>query len=152
MQSLPRTTQFLKWTLTLICVVLSFAWMLSDVYVFILNGPQGAQASITGGQLCLSLDTPPLLESEQPKTGIQEYYSEYRWGFEVVWRSAVKAFYVPMWFIITAFAGFSGYWWRREYKVRRARSHGACHGCGYDRRGILATAKCPECGAVAQDV
>jgi hypothetical protein len=35
--------------------------------------------------------------------------------------------------------------WRAD---RRGRAPGLCGGCGYDRRGLAADAKCPECGTV----
>jgi hypothetical protein len=34
------------------------------------------------------------------------------------------------------------------YKDRRRFGTHACGGCGYDRRGLPAQAKCPECGTV----
>jgi hypothetical protein len=34
------------------------------------------------------------------------------------------------------------------YKDRRPRGPHACKGCGYDRSGLPAEAKCPECGTV----
>jgi hypothetical protein len=36
------------------------------------------------------------------------------------------------------------------YKDRRRFGPHACKGCGYDRRGLPAEAKCPECGTLVQ--
>jgi hypothetical protein len=38
--------------------------------------------------------------------------------------------------------------WRRDIRERRRARAGSCLACGYDRRGLAADAKCPECGAV----
>lgn len=47
-------------------------------------------------------------------------------------------------FLLTAVpAGLLWYTDRRRFGVH------ACQKCGYDRRGLAADAKCPECGAVA---
>jgi hypothetical protein len=35
------------------------------------------------------------------------------------------------------------------YADRRRRGPGSCGGCGYDRAGLAADAKCPECGTIA---
>jgi hypothetical protein len=37
-------------------------------------------------------------------------------------------------------------WWVRRREVLARRD--ACHGCGYDRRGLATDTKCPECGMV----
>ena len=149
MPSRHRLSPILKWMSTLICGALVWAWILSAERVFIVDGPGGASAAVTGGQLCLTIDTPPLPEIEQPKTGVQDYYSEYRWWFEVVWRTSVKAFYIPLWFIVAVFAGIICFGWRAEHKARRARMHGGCPACGYDRRGLDSISNCPECGSSA---
>jgi rubrerythrin len=38
--------------------------------------------------------------------------------------------------------------WRIENIVRRRMRRDLCPRCGYDRRGLAADAKCPECGSV----
>jgi hypothetical protein len=38
--------------------------------------------------------------------------------------------------------------WRRLRRPERRTELGQCPECGYDRRGLAADAKCPECGTV----
>jgi hypothetical protein len=49
---------------------------------------------------------------------------------------------VPLWLPWLAVAGFTV--WRR--RADRLIVPQACNTCGYDRRGLAADAKCPECG------
>jgi hypothetical protein len=46
---------------------------------------------------------------------------------------------------------FAAYFWLSEISAIRRRRRvkaGVCPGCRYDRRGLTADAKCPECGTV----
>ncbi len=57
--------------------------------------------------------------------------------------------FVPLWipFLVSAVATLAIWKWP-DSAVRRRRS-GRCVECGYDRRGLVVGAACPECGAAA---
>lgn len=59
-----------------------------------------------------------------------------------------RALFVPIWIPLFAAGLPSGMLWRAELRRRSRLSLGRCASCGYDRRGIAANAKCPECGTV----
>jgi hypothetical protein len=50
---------------------------------------------------------------------------------------------IPIWFLAAVTGGLSAIAWRLD---RRGSSAGHCPKCNYDRTGIAADAKCPECG------
>jgi hypothetical protein len=54
-----------------------------------------------------------------------------------------RDFMLPLWMLWLPLAGFTAWRWRAD----RLPSPHACTKCGYDRSGIAADAKCPECGA-----
>jgi hypothetical protein len=70
------------------------------------------------------------------------------WGCAFMFGSAKgTAVFVPLWapacasFIACAAA------WRRDARARRRARINHCPRCGYDRAGIGAAARCPECGS-----
>jgi hypothetical protein len=52
---------------------------------------------------------------------------------------------VPLWIPAIVLGAWAGLLWRRELWPR---AEWRCAKCGYDRRGLVADAKCPECGTV----
>ncbi|MBX9735578.1 MAG: hypothetical protein K2X32_01515 [Phycisphaerales bacterium] len=144
-----RVVRVFKWFAPIVAVLLAVAWYFSNEHVFVLSGPLGTQAAMTGGQLMLSIDTPPVPAAERPKTGIHDYFNNYRWWMNGGWRSANKWIAMPMWLVIAAIAGLGGFAWRAERRARRAHMRGACPSCGYDRTGLKPGAPCPECAAPA---
>jgi hypothetical protein len=67
----------------------------------------------------------------------------------VLERSLVEqSLYVPLWIPFTMTAASAGaLWWWDIQRWRRRK--GSCAACGYDRAGLAADTKCPECGATA---
>jgi len=53
---------------------------------------------------------------------------------------------LPLYIPLAVSLTFTALLWRREFRHRRVAKAGACGVCGYDRRGLDAAAKCPECG------
>jgi hypothetical protein len=55
---------------------------------------------------------------------------------------------VPAWILLVLTATPAVVLWWPQVRAVRRRLAGRCPKCGYDRRGIAADAKCPECGTV----
>jgi hypothetical protein len=65
-----------------------------------------------------------------------DYFSGY-WGLSL-----------PLWIPFLLFAVPTALLWRRDHIATKRARIGRCPLCGYDRRGLAADAKCPECGTV----
>ncbi len=55
---------------------------------------------------------------------------------------------IPLWAIFLVSAPLAAVMSRRDIVTRYRARIRACPSCGYDRRGLAADAKCPECGTV----
>jgi hypothetical protein len=55
---------------------------------------------------------------------------------------------VPLWLPLAASIAFAVWLWRLDVLARRHARLNLCPKCNYDRAGIAADAKCPECGAI----
>jgi hypothetical protein len=69
-----------------------------------------------------------------------------RWWFvadssTLGWRASM-----PMWVPASASLCAAVLAWRRDAVARRREQVGLCPKCNYDRAGLAAGAKCPECG------
>ncbi len=78
---------------------------------------------------------------------VEESY-EHLWWFEWIWSSGAKAVGVPLWMLFPGSLLVVGLAWRRDWRARHDKQCGLCGACGYDRRGLEHSAKCPECGVV----
>ena len=61
----------------------------------------------------------------------------------------IDDFFLPLWIPIFAFGGAGLLAWRLDTLARRRARVGFCPKCNYDRTGLMAGAKCPECGSTA---
>jgi hypothetical protein len=52
---------------------------------------------------------------------------------------------VPLWMPLLLAGAPTALLWRPHLRIRRRMRLGHCPGCGYDRRGLAAEIKCPEC-------
>jgi hypothetical protein len=55
---------------------------------------------------------------------------------------------LPLWIPFLVAAIPSALFWRRDHVLTKRARAGRCPACNYDRHGLTADAKCPECGAV----
>lgn len=57
---------------------------------------------------------------------------------------------VPLWMPVVCLLLISAVAWRLDVLARRYGRAGKCVRCGYDRAGLAAEAKCPECGSACE--
>jgi hypothetical protein len=55
---------------------------------------------------------------------------------------------IPYWMPLAPMLAVAACFWHGVIRRHRVKA-GVCPGCGYDRRGLAADAKCPECGTPA---
>lgn len=67
---------------------------------------------------------------------------DYRFGY--IHMAALPAWFVPVWPLVLISAASAGVLWWTD---RGSPSH-QCKTCNYDRRGLAADCKCPECGTI----
>lgn len=70
--------------------------------------------------------------------------------FGVRWEFDNRSIRIPLWFPFLIVVGLTAAAWRKEIIHRRRALIGLCPKCHYTRRGLAATAPCPECGTPAR--
>ncbi|HVU64535.1 MAG TPA: hypothetical protein VHC70_11205 [Phycisphaerales bacterium] len=150
----PRIRKTIKWgkyggaAVTLLLVVV---WIGSGLYHIAWQGKSGASLGIAEG-ICRVGYLP-----DWYSMGLDpgwEWYREtfhpfrFQWGFDWISGSG-WTLDVPLWLpTLVAFSTASVAWCLDALARRRARGGvNLCPKCNYDRAGIAADAKCPECGA-----
>jgi hypothetical protein len=63
-------------------------------------------------------------------------------------QSGIAAFAFPLWPLLIAALPPAWILWRPDLHAWREVRRACCAKCGYDRRGLAAGARCPECGTV----
>jgi hypothetical protein len=139
------------------CAILTLAvWLLSawfdaSWYRYVQSGHLFEVLEVRGG--CVVLLTPMgSAEGHQPLTIRQtrEGYRRWRWGYAGSDPSCARYQQIPIWPGVVAFAAPACILWLTDRRSNWFRLAGACPKCGYDRRGLAADAKCPECGKLPE--
>ncbi len=153
-----RRWRFATWLLLVVCVPVTIAW-LGSVWISVtwvqfarfgvIEATQ--QACLNAGQLSYWRQEPHvgsnvgahgqwLVERNSATLGWRPFYLNT--GEYVVLS-------VPLWFPAVVLAASTVVVWRRERMHAGRCAAIDCDRCGYDRRGLLDGAACPECGAGA---
>jgi hypothetical protein len=154
----PRIRKTIKWGGAVVTFLLAVVWIGSGWWCVIWGDGKGGTISVRAGGLAIwnveDIDGDPwdgwyLLRDLPP---LQR--SRFQWKFEMTPGGASwglpRALVIPLWaptlvvFIPTVIAWRLDALARRRERVRLR----LCLKCNYDRSGIAADAKCPECGSV----
>jgi hypothetical protein len=86
-----------------------------------------------------------------PSVTLRSYHEALPWllPFRDDWGPFTE-YSLPLWIPLLLCGVPAGCSWRRVILKRRWQRAGLCPECGYDRRGLAADAKCPECGTVPE--
>jgi hypothetical protein len=68
------------------------------------------------------------------------------WGAWSKYQPHLRAVYIPLWVIVSLVFAVTAMGWHVDALARRGTRLNLCPKCNYDRAGIAADAKCPECG------
>jgi len=135
-----------KWTCTLGVVLIASAWATSSTYLLRYNGRAWTAQFYAGA----------LMVFEEPSR--RPYWSvgaltnpvkdrSTQWSFRLMGGPPV-VIVVPLWAPLLVAAITASVLWPMDHRADRRGRVGRCPKCGYDRRGLAADAKCPECGTV----
>jgi hypothetical protein len=132
-----------RWSFTVLFVALSLVWLLSRWLGVRLATSDCTCISVRSGLLVWVRFYGP----RQSYTGLNAgpfRPGEWCWWFQEVRGNFVRSWGMPLWVIVLPLGGGATAAWI----ARRGSVPGHCSRCGYDRRGLVGGAKCPECGTV----
>ncbi len=152
-----RQRRVLKWTGLTVCVLLTGVWVASIVWDFgridLRPGRRIMTARLFAGCLYVEVVTDPAWDvgrRGQQVTWINERRDRSR--VPVFWLGSLRlprrglpyaGFWLPCWMPVALAAAPTGWlWWAARYD----RDPSRCRRCGYDRSGLPAGVRCPECG------
>jgi hypothetical protein len=140
-----RARSWAKWTLAVLLVLNVVVTMVSWKYGNEWRGESGFSMDVCCGRVIMG-------RTLGYGTGWNLFYDFYPGDigqhFRFLWRTGRGLWYlgIPTWalFVVTLIPATLVWWPDVRSASRRHRGH--CPACGYDRRGLAADAKCPECG------
>ncbi|HVU64172.1 MAG TPA: hypothetical protein VHC70_09360 [Phycisphaerales bacterium] len=139
----PRIRKTIKWGGAAVTLLLVVVWI----------GMRWSYAYWFGGNWYLWLIDGRVVLGRQSKPSSHAHFfwrdppASLRWQF--VWRHT-STFWdatIPMWMPTILGVGATGIAWRLDILARRRARLNLCPKCRYDRAGLAADAKCPECGS-----
>lgn len=146
-----------RWTMTVLCLALGFAWVASGLielhwdsprrtrfdgceirkgYIAIWFGPNADGTDLSGAPHGLWVTEVGSWERDPGWQLVPQSRDKYG-STEVV---------VPLWIPLVMCVVPCVVWWRAESRRRAAARLGRCPACDYDMRGLPSTTNCPECG------
>lgn len=144
-----------RWGLLTISAVVVVVGLLSRWFSAVLWLPGGRDLQFSSGAFWLFTDTSTEEPSPRGKPYVLDVYATSPRSREIVWTfchfhergTGYAGWVVPLWAPLILLAGTNAIAWHVPVRARLRRRRGDCSSCGYDRRGLAATAACPECGA-----
>lgn len=154
MRTTPKLRRNMKIAGLTLSLLLAALWIGSEWFqVECLRGPDVTIYRVTKGVFCIFHTTMDLGPPYYNPTGLSFdkrddmfIIPSFIWKFHFNSSPTTSVLMIPLWsplFIVVACTGLI--WWRDRVMTRWEIS-GCCKKCGYDRRGLDATTKCPECG------
>jgi len=116
---------------------------------WLITASAGGVAIAHGRNLLYHPPGPPTFELSTPRSPLLRRLSGFSWwprrstSFAL---NPIVMYTVPLWIPLTLCGVPSAIAWRAHLR-RRRRGPASCPSCGYDLRGLPASAPCPECGA-----
>jgi hypothetical protein len=135
-----------KWVLSVVTLLIGVAWPLSLRY-FAIHGDSMIGVRCVG----ISMGTVwyAVYEFGVPGWEVGKATPPIRcnWWFTFKWNPEdERMVFVPLWAPLACSGAATGLLWWPDVRRRWRRRSRRCASCGYDRRGLAADAKCPECG------
>jgi hypothetical protein len=170
MRPWPVLRKTAKWAGVLVCIVITGAWIASYMRGFKWNASWTAGAEdrdlfvrIRDGAIDAAEFAEPRVASEiDMLTAVPMHWRFVGDRLGTVWMPDVfveehlaasgrykrTLILLPVWIPFLLCAVPTAILSRRDYILTSRARAGRCPKCGYDRRGLAADAKCPECGTV----
>jgi hypothetical protein len=147
----PRIRKTIKWGGAAVTLLLVVVWIASCGYHPGIYIRPGAVVSLAVGGIDIYWDDhfrsgiqPALFEGRR-LTFATGRVRAFRGSWEV--SSTFGLVLIPLWPLIALGCVSTGVAWRLDALARRRARLNLCPKCHYDRAGIAADAKCPECGS-----
>lgn len=112
---------------------------------------RGAFVTVSSGRLDVGRTDDFVWPLSDPPSGYVAIAPEpvgFKWWFHWHDDSTARYLGIPLWALAAILLAVTILAWRRDGRVGRQRPP-LCIKCGYDRTGIGATSRCPECGEAA---
>jgi hypothetical protein len=148
--------QFFKWGGPVVALLLVVWWWFSRTTWISYMGPGDWQFSSGSGRVNItywpSTWKGHAITGHPRQKGLQVENTprQVNWWFGVRWEFDHRSIRIPLWFPFLIVVGLTAAAWRKEIIIRRRALIGLCPKCHYTRRGLAATAPCPECGTPAR--
>lgn len=137
----------MKWSSAALAAILFIAWIASGWYSAGAMSSAGYGVSVRNGYVVITRivgGTRPPIRS----TGISGPRPFHmRWLAPTFERANGWYAILPFWALTPVAATAAATAWRLDVLARRRDRLRLCEKCGYDRAGLAAEAKCPECGS-----
>lgn len=134
-------------------VLMLAAWIASGWYMLSIRRTSGGvtrSIEVAVGRVSWSSVSPPSSPPDVQLLRLMRWYG-WRWRFEAGNAAApglaYQSYSAPLWPAFIVATGPAVVLWWGDRRLARLKA-GGCLACGYDRRGLGAHAKCPECGTV----
>ncbi|HVU63862.1 MAG TPA: hypothetical protein VHC70_07790 [Phycisphaerales bacterium] len=143
----PRIRKTIKWGGAAVTLLLVVVWIASGGFFASWSGPSGCGGGVSEG--CVALWDHGSV-APQSRTSMFLRTPSYRlhlWAFVSRWTSCTEwSMQVPLWLPAMLTVVVSAAAWRLDSLARRRARLNLCAKCHYNRAGLAAVAKCPECG------
>ena len=148
MNARPRLRKLVKWAGLVVSILLLTVWVGSSYQGTDLLTPGYSLSVCKGG--CIY----QLFNEKEPHFGTRVWWTYISPpGFDNSLYSGRGMFSwrldLPLWPFVAIAIGTTAAAWRMDAVARRKRRLGGCTHCGYDRTGLAADARCPECNTTA---
>lgn len=148
MQPHPKMRRAVKRVGTIVCIAIVAAWGLSVFYHARIGLGWGWETSLSHGQVGIGYwDTYHRWRAPRGLV-VTRSRPDLRWQFEFHDPPLVARFWIPAWFVFAPVLTVTVAAWWLDTRARRRTN--VCDKCGYDRTGLTAESRCPECGGGIQ--
>ena len=149
MRPRPRTRKAIKWGGAAVTLLLLVAWIGSG-WAWVSHHAEHSSTDFYHGSVTWDLFDSPVT-SHRPgwSSGLVSGKPRFDWVPKVRWDQWSTLFILPLWIPASVSLAVTTAAWRLDAIARRRARLNRCTKCGYNRAGIAADAKCPECGAAA---
>jgi hypothetical protein len=143
----PRIRKTIKWGGAAAILLLLVVWLGSG-WGRLLWQTQGWWRFVVARGRIVVTHSDPAVNKSSPQVDFGA--GEFRWEWRYFRTSAGGGWAValPLWWPLPFLAVGTAAAWRLDTVARRRVRLNLCPKCNYDRAGIAADAKCPECGAM----
>jgi len=144
----PRIRKTIKWGGAAVTVLLVVVWIGSAWRELGWYTARATNVHIAGGQMGFLYFSGKGSSSAQPGLHWEPVNWPFKWWFFWVHNAYYTSLMIPCWLPLACVLPPTVVAWRRDTLARCRAKLNLCPKCGYDRTGLAAGAKCPECGAV----